>query len=379
MSRIDRYVLSQLITLFGVFSLILISIYWVNRAISLFDWLIADGQSAWVFLEVVALSLPYVMQLVLPVSAFAAAVYVTNRLSAESERVVIEAAGIGGFRLLRPYLVFGLIVAVLVGILAHFLVPVSRAELDAKRSEISRDVAARLIVEGKFLNPSAGVTFYIREITAAGELRNVFLHETDATGRTTTYTAERAYIVNDDPAPKLVMFDGLLQTVSDPAQRLSTVSFDDLTYDMDDFLAGDSAPRIGVRELGTHRLVQPSDELLRATGASAADFRLEAHRRMSQTLAPVIYSGIALAALMLGGFSRFGLWRQIALAIGLVIVLWGIGSRAEDLLRAQPEYWGGLYLQFAAGVATIAALLWLARTPALFRRRRAAPDSEVPA
>ena len=62
--------LSQLLMLFGFFALILVSVYWVNRAVLLFDQLIADGQSAWVFLEFTALTLPNVIRLVLPMAAF---------------------------------------------------------------------------------------------------------------------------------------------------------------------------------------------------------------------------------------------------------------------------------------------------------------------
>lgn len=51
MSRSDRYILSQLMMLFGFFALVLVAVYWVNRAVLLFDDLIADGQSAWVFLN----------------------------------------------------------------------------------------------------------------------------------------------------------------------------------------------------------------------------------------------------------------------------------------------------------------------------------------
>src|SRR5690606_3944447 len=39
-ARFDRYLLSQLMVLFGFFALILVSIYWVNRAVALFDQLI---------------------------------------------------------------------------------------------------------------------------------------------------------------------------------------------------------------------------------------------------------------------------------------------------------------------------------------------------
>ena len=89
MAKFDRYMLSQLLVLFGFFSLILVSVYWVNRAIGLFDQLISDGQTALVFLEFTILTLPYVILIVLPISAFVAAVYVTNRLSSESEMICL--------------------------------------------------------------------------------------------------------------------------------------------------------------------------------------------------------------------------------------------------------------------------------------------------
>ncbi|MEJ6510389.1 MAG: LptF/LptG family permease, partial [Octadecabacter sp.] len=112
MARFDRYMLGQLLTLFGFFSLILVLVYWINRAVRLFDRLIADGQSAWMFLELTSLSLPGLIRIVLPLSAFVAAVYVTNRMSAESELTVVQATGYSPFRLARPVLYFGAIVAV---------------------------------------------------------------------------------------------------------------------------------------------------------------------------------------------------------------------------------------------------------------------------
>ena len=79
--------------LFGFFALVLVLVYWVNRAVVLFDQLIANGQSAAVFLEFTALSLPNVIRIVLPIAAFAGTVYATNRLMSESELVVVQATG----------------------------------------------------------------------------------------------------------------------------------------------------------------------------------------------------------------------------------------------------------------------------------------------
>ena len=63
MNRFDRYLLSQLLIVFGFFSLILVLVYWVNRAVRLFDRLIGDGHSTLVFLELSALTLPGITEL----------------------------------------------------------------------------------------------------------------------------------------------------------------------------------------------------------------------------------------------------------------------------------------------------------------------------
>jgi lipopolysaccharide export system permease protein len=71
--------LSQFMVLFGFFALVLIAIFWINKAVRMFDRLIADGQSTWVFMEFTALTLPGVIGVILPIAAFAAAVYVMHR------------------------------------------------------------------------------------------------------------------------------------------------------------------------------------------------------------------------------------------------------------------------------------------------------------
>ena len=113
MPRLDRYLLAQLMGLFGFFALVLVSIYWLNRAVLLFDQLISDGQSAMVVFEFTALSLPYVIRVVLPIAAFAATIYAINKLSSESELVVMQAIGASPWRLGRPVLMFGAIVGVM--------------------------------------------------------------------------------------------------------------------------------------------------------------------------------------------------------------------------------------------------------------------------
>ena len=130
MPRFDRYILSTFLGIFGFFALVLVGVYWINRAVGLFDQLIGDGQTALVFLAFSALTLPYVIKLVLPVAAFIAAVYGGNRLISDSELVVMQATGFSPFRLARPVALFGLVVTGMMLVLTLTLVPMARIAAD---------------------------------------------------------------------------------------------------------------------------------------------------------------------------------------------------------------------------------------------------------
>jgi lipopolysaccharide export system permease protein len=356
--------------LFGFFALVLVSVYWVNRAVALFDQLIADGQSAGVFLEFTALSLPNVIRLVLPIAAFIAAVYVTNRLTSESELVVVQSSGFSPFRLARPVAMFGLLVALLMAVLVHVLVPISRSQLADREGEIANDITARFLTEGQFLHPADGITFYIRDISAQGELLDVFLSDVRSTGQRTTYMAKRALLLRRDDGPKLIMFDGSAQTFTEATQRLFITRFSDFSYDIGDLITGNGRSRRDVREYGTPMLFNPTQAALDATRRDVSDFRYEGHLRMVQPLQALVTALIGFSALMLGQFSRFGVWRQIMLAVVLLIVVQVLETAAAGVARSDPAAWPLVYLPTALGGTVSMVMLWLAGRPALFRRRR---------
>lgn len=363
MSRFDRYLLSQLLALFGFFSLLLVSVYWVNRAVGLFDQLIGDGQTALVFVEFSLLTLPNVIRLVLPVSAFAATVYVANRLMGDSELVVMQATGFSSFRLARPVLYFGLSVAVMLSVLTHVLVPASNAALVARSAEIQDNLTARFLRDGQFMHLSQGVTLYIREIAQTGELLNLFLTDDRTPGQSTTYTARRALLARGDAGPKLLMFDGMTQTLALDTRRLSVTRFADVTYDLGAMLAVGTVGGRAVQELSTRELLSASEALRTETGASAAAMLEEGHARIAQPFLAVAAALIGFGALLLGAFSRFGLWRQIFLAIVLLIILQLIYTQGTGMAVRSAAAWPAVYAAPVIGTVMGVVLLWWSQRP----------------
>lgn len=376
MSRFDRYLLSQLLALFGFFSLVLVAIYWVNRAVGLFDELISDGQTALVFLEFSLLTLPNVIRLVLPISAFAATVYAVNRLMGDSELVVMQATGFSSFRLARPVLMFGLCVALMMLILMHVLVPASRAMLADHSAEIAGNVTSRYLADGKFMHPGDGITLYIADITQQGELEDVFITDDRDPQARRVYTASRALLSRGDAAgagsPKLIMLDGMMQDLRADG-RLSVTRFTDLTYDLAGLIDAGALPGRDMDELSTPELLSASPALLAETRETRAAFLSEAHVRFAMPFLATAAAMLGFSALLLGGFSRFGLWRQIGVGVVLLIVVQTIHTWASGASLRSDAAWPLVYLAPVVGLAIAVFLLWLSQRP----RRLPRPIAEA--
>ncbi|WP_299692941.1 LPS export ABC transporter permease LptF [uncultured Tateyamaria sp.] len=368
MARFDRYLLSQLLVLFGFFSLVLVAVFWINRAVQLFDRLIGDGQTALVFLEFTVLGLPRLVTTVLPIATFAATIYVTNRLNNESELTVMASTGSSPWRLARPVFLFGLISAVMMTVLSHDLVPRASAQLSEREVEISQNITARILTEGTFLSPVRGVTFYTREIGEDGVLRDVFVADRRDPSTRMIYTAAEAYLVRNDTGTSLIMVDGLAQRLLPDGLRLSTAKFQDFSFDISGLMRSDATVAERISNMSTWRLLQDRDALL-AEGTSAGALAEETHSRFARATFCVVTALIGFATLLVGGYSRFGVWREIVIAFLLLLALDGTRSTLTDPVLDDASKWWILYAPSVVGAVIVTGMLWSASHPGWVRRR----------
>lgn len=359
---------------FGFFALVLVGVYWVNRVVVLLDRYMSEGQGGGLVLELTLLSLPSIMAIVLPFAGFIAAAYTTNRLYADSELIVMQATGFSNFRLARPFLVFGLIVALLMSVLAHVIVPTSMRQLNGLQDQLNEAISARLLIPGTFQSPTTGVTVYVRDVAADGTLESLLVTDRRDPAVETTYSARSAYLLRTDSLPHLVMFDGLAQSLDTRDNHLSTTRFEDLSISLQDMTDAPEIRRLDYRQLSTLQLLAPTAEVLDLSRRDAGYLLREANLRITQALLSVWASVLGFAALMIGGFSRFGLWRQIALAILLVVIVKLVDNAAIDLAKNQPDKWPVVYLSSVFSALVCLGLLALGNGTLLSRlgRRRLA-------
>lgn len=368
MARYDRYMLSQLLVLFGFFALVLVALFWINRAVILFDQLIGDGQSALVFLEFTALKLPGLIGTVLPIAAFAGAVYVTNRMSTESEMTVMQATGSSPWRLARPVVLYGLCVALMLSALAHFLIPMAERQFDEREAEVAGNVTAGLLKEGQFLHPTDNVTFYTRLIDTDGVLHDVFLSDRRNPKLGAIYTASEAYLVRNGEGTTLIMVDGLAQRLERPDLRLSTAKFQDFSFDISSLIVRERAENLIVPNLTTPVLLGDWEEIAARTGDTPGVIAEELHSRFAQALFCLVAALVGFSVLLIGGYSRFGVWREVVIAFGLLITLDGLRGSLLKSVRTDASLWWTIYLPSLLGFGVVLAALWIAAHPGFLAR-----------
>jgi len=72
---------------------------------------------------------------------------------------------------------------------------------------------------------------------------------------------------------------------------------------------------------------------------------------------------IGFSTLLVGGFSRFGVGRQIMAAILLLVMVKLVESLVTDPVRANPSLWPLVYLQSVFGLGVSGLMLYLAARP----------------
>jgi lipopolysaccharide export system permease protein len=356
-TRLDRYILSQLVAAFGFFVLIFTGVVWLTQAVRLIDTVVASGASARVFAEFSGLVLPQVFVIVLPLSGLGAALYALDKLYGESELIVMMGAGLSPLAMLKPVAIFGLLIGLATALVMMVLVPKSGAILAERTREIRSDLANALIVERQFLHPADGLTLFITETGRQGEMAGIFLNDQRDPEQPVTYSAQRALLVREDMEARLVMLEGVALTVDAGDRNLTSVSFDEFVFDLSDLLRDEGERVRRPSEYQVRELLHPSEAMLAAGRYDRADFVAEGHYKISLPLLAAIFPMIALATLLAGGYRRSGFAKRIVVAIAVASLLQILLFAMRGLAQDRAALWPLMYLPVLLGAAYLGALL----------------------
>jgi lipopolysaccharide export system permease protein len=368
--RIDAYIFWQLLTVTVFVAATLTCVVWLTQSLRFIEMIVNRGLSAPLFAYFTLLLLPTFLTIILPISLFAATLFVYNRLLSDSELVVMRAGGCSQYGLARPALVLMVLATATCFLLTAYLMPTAYREFKGLQNTLRNSYPTVLLQEGVFNNVVAGVTVYVRRREADGELSGIIVHDSRDAARPVTLMAERGRIVSGASGPRVVMAVGNRQQVDARDGGLSLLYFERYSFDIGK-LSNVQGPRWREpRERFLHELFYPEAR----DAWKANKLYMEGHHRLAQPLLPVAFTLVALALLLSGDFNRRGQTVRILSAIGFVVVAEMAQISVKNLGEKFPELAVLLYL-IPLLPAAIAAFIIAGWQP--FRREQPVTSSPV--
>jgi lipopolysaccharide export system permease protein len=370
MALIPRYITRQIIFVALFVTAALTLAIWLSQTLRFLDIIINRGLPAGLALHFLALMLPGLLTIILPLSLFIAVLFVYYRLIIDSELVIVRSSGVSNLGLARPALTVALATTGLcLGLTAYGMPASYRAFHDLERT--IRDSYSQILVEpGVFTDVVDGVTIFARDRSRDGQLRGVIVHDVRNKEESITYTADTGAFVSTASGPRVVLQDGTYQKTNPEGGELSVLYFDRVVVGLGD-LAGDaSGAERDPRELYMHELFNgpypsPSAKL---------QLRAEGHQRIVIPIYVLTFTLIALAALLHGSVHRFGRALRMAIAVAGVIGVQAAGFALQSQAAQVPALAPLMYLvPVAAAAGALAVLLGAIRRPSWRRTPRAVP------
>lgn len=358
MNYVQRYLFNRVLrsVLIIVGGLTLLAI--LAQGLSQTDIIVENRQGAFTFFKIVALGVPQIVALLMPMAMFVASIWGLNRLHRDSEIVVAQAAGMTRWQISSPIIRLAVLGAVVHLGVNLWVQPSAQREMRETISDARADLASSLVRPGQFTTPDANLTVFARE-QQGQDLIGVQIAERVGQPDARDYLAERGRFIEVDGQPAIVMFNGQIHQL-DQNGALSILNFEQSTFDLTPFMQEDGKLTLKASDRYLHELLF-IDRSSYNERQNETEFLAEANSRLSSPLISVAMAMLAILAVVGGNFNRRGYGRRIVIAssgaLGLIIVQLTVQSASGSDAAVNAGQWlvpiltiGGLsYVLFQSG------------------------------
>jgi lipopolysaccharide export system permease protein len=320
MQRLGIYLFRQLLIAFVFATLAVTFVVLFTQLFRLLSIVINNSATVLVFINMLALSVPTFLPVVLPLGLGIATLFAYHRLAVDSELVVMGASGISPLRLARPALVLGVLITILCYAFTLVLTPKANRDLVSLQYKVRDSYAVFLSKPGSFNDIADGFTFFVKRRGANGTMEGILIHDVRRPESPITIMADTGQVINSNGQPQMIVFNGRRQEMDVTSGRLSELTFEQYVIDMNALHSNTTTRLPDPREQTVFELLNPSADMLKMR-TSREHLMAELHQRLASPLLCLSYLLIGLAAILAGEFNRRGLGQRILTASITIIVV----------------------------------------------------------
>ncbi|NJL27031.1 MAG: LPS export ABC transporter permease LptF [Thermoanaerobaculia bacterium] len=363
MRRLDRYVFAEILGPLGLGFLIYTFILLLRVLFRSAEMIIRRGVPVDTVGQLLALSLPSIVVLTIPMALLFGILIAVGRLSADSELVAMRSCGISLFSLYRPILVLSALLAATNAYLMIKVVPEGNRSLQELRVEILQKSLAQQIEPRVFYSGWQDKVLFVFDVLGGtGRWNGAFLASSVPLENDEVVVAQWGEAQADPDGEQILL---RLENAYSHGVKFSTperydVIFHkemDLQVSSNQHRAGDTAISRGPRELTLSELLERRRDrsLPKATRSQAT---IEIHKKLAIPAACLVFGLLALPL----GFSNQRGGRSSGFAISLgVILLYYVTLNWGEELAAKGTLPGGVAIWFPNAALLLLGLHLLAR------------------
>lgn len=323
-SLFDRYLLKHLIVATLVVSITLAAVIMLTQSLRFLELVIQSGASSLMFWALSLLALPRFFEVIIPIGLMAGTVFVYNRMTVDSELIVMRATGNSPLSLAKPAIYLSLFTTILLWSMTMWAGPSALTMMQKLKQEIKTQYSISFIKEGIFNDMKNGLTVYMKEQGKNGELKGLIIHDDrDELPSPVTILAKYGKIITSKDGYQVVVYEGTRQEYQKNRQTLSNLDFERYTIDLPDENTDSDERWKKPAERTFIQLLNPDLENI-DDKRKLRDFTVEAHRRIISPLLAPCFTIIALITLLSGPVDRRGLTSRIMAAVTAVIIIQGL-------------------------------------------------------
>ncbi len=362
MDLIGRYLFRQAGNALLMILITLTLIVWLSLALKQLSLVTSQGQGFLVFLKITSLGIPNLIAIVAPVALLIACLHSLNRINSDSELIVLTAAGSPVWRVLKPYLLLGVLVMLFTLAVNAYFLPKSMRLLKEYITQVRTDIISQVLQPGQFSSADRGLTFHIRDRDRDGKLLGLMVHDERDTKRVMTYLADHGRIIEQDGKSFLIMYEGHIHRQQPNEAEINIVSFDSYLFDLSQMTGADKKGKSSdkgykPRELFIHELIWPDVDNIEYR-KNKGKFYAELHERLSNPLYPILFVLIAVLHLGTARTTREGRMESLIMAFTVAALFRVIGLTLTNM--AAKKAWAVAAMYGLPLIGIIGVLLMLA-------------------
>ena len=321
MKKLNLYIFRQIWVGFFLIAFSLLSMLWLTQSLRFVEMVTNKGLPLRLFVELTSLLMPRLFSILSPIALFASVMFVYNRMIADRELVIMQAAGISPWKNARASIYVGLILTIFSVYVQNVGIPSAENSFRNLEWEIKNNVSHLMFREGEFNSIKNNMTVFISNHEDDGSVSGILVHDETNPNTKVTLSAEKGRIVYTQSGPKILLVKGERQEVNKNNGQFSSLQFERYSVDFG-VMGGKAIKPASAREKSLWQLLN-ADKDNSLNAENKRKYIVEGHRRLVTPWYNLVFALLACTGLLIGNFNRRGQGKIISVSIVAMIVIQG--------------------------------------------------------